>query len=146
MCNVGFRGFCLVSLNNKALSFRHQIHFRSRCEHRETYLSNHPATDRMELEGRSLSELVQVILPQFPGAESKLVVFRRQYLQRIEVKRLHFPPSQLLASYDVQQWIWLFVYDMHEKCSWHQYEEMFLKTLIEKMDDAVTDAIEPVRP
>ena len=90
------------------------------------------------------ADLTRSIRRHFPGFDAQLVRFRRQYLQRVDTRQLHFPDRELLASYEVQQWIWKFVENTQISCPYADHDKAFLKALQLKIEDAVQDSEEPV--
>ena len=89
----------------------------------------------------SVDDLKSQILSR-PGIR-ELALFRRQYFQRWNIAELSFPTAELLRLYSVQQWIWGFVEYAQENQPYQFYEKLFLKALLEKIEEAVTDAEEP---
>ena len=89
--------------------------------------------------------LSRTILKQYPDAATTLVLFARQYAQRLPVRQLDFPSAHLLRSYQVQHWLWCqAVSGMHQSCPWPKYDKVFLETLQKKLEDAVHDTTDPV--
>lgn len=76
--------------------------------------------------------------------KTSLVVFRRQYMQRLNIKELHFPLNALLAQWDVQEWLWHAVDFVQHYHSYPSYDKAFLKTLQLKLEQAVESVAEPV--
>ena len=89
--------------------------------------------------------LVGKFLDCLPNAELQLARFRRQYLQRLDVKQVRFPDPALLRIWEVQEWVWSFIETNQRESPCPQYEKLFLKQLQLKLEDAVKDAEEPVR-
>lgn len=77
-------------------------------------------------------------------AKKELVTFRRQYLQRFDVKQLQYPSSDLLALWELQEWLWRIVDHAQKHQPYASYDKLFLKTLQLKLEDAVKDVAEPV--
>lgn len=92
----------------------------------------------------SLSTLATQLASLSVDDHVSLTVFQRQYMQRVSVSDLSFPPSSLLSHWDVQQWIWQTVDYMQKHNSNATYERLFLKTLLLKLEQAVEHVPEPV--
>lgn len=89
-----------------------------------------------------IAQLQAEIQAKFPVALAQLVVFRRQYLQRLENKHLAWPSEQLLAIYDVQRWIYGFVTNpWHAKSRTRQDTEVLIE-LVKRIEHALIDAEE----
>lgn len=77
-------------------------------------------------------------------AEIQLVVFRRQYLQRVSVHAIQFPDDALLRVWEVQEWIAEFVQNASSLAPFPQHDKVFLKKLQLQIERAVQHAEEPV--
>ena len=72
-----------------------------------------------------------------------LALFRRQYLQRLNIKQLTWPSIDQLRLYNVQEWIWLFVSSAQKNLAYPAYDKAFLKMLQTKIEEAVEGTDEP---
>ena len=72
-----------------------------------------------------------------------LAIFRRQYFQRCNVNAIIFPPPDLLRLYSIQRWIWAQVDEAQEHLFYPEYDKLFLKALLDRIEKAVEDAEEP---
>jgi 2-polyprenyl-3-methyl-5-hydroxy-6-metoxy-1,4-benzoquinol methylase len=79
----------------------------------------------------------------YPQGERQLVLFRRQYLQKLDIKHITFPPRELLQLYDVQRWIYTFVRDPPADEYRPKSDHDILNELVKLIEEAVKDAEEP---
>lgn len=77
-------------------------------------------------------------------AESNLVLFQRQFAQRLDLPLIKWPENALLRIYDVQIWLYNVVEEAHHERPQPSYDRRFLKMLVSKIEEAVQDAEEPV--
>ncbi|KAI9713388.1 MAG: hypothetical protein M1828_001422 [Chrysothrix sp. TS-e1954] len=73
----------------------------------------------------------------------ELVRFRRQYMQRFDVKFMQFPSTNQLSVWEIQKWIWHFVCEVQTRNPFPQYDIKFLKRLQLELEQAVMNAEEP---
>lgn len=92
---------------------------------------------------KELRNLQSRIRQHFPAGEQQLVRFRRQYLQKLDLKHITFPPAELLQLYDVQRWIHEFVRDPPADEHRPKSDHNILNELVKRIEDAVKDAEEP---
>ncbi|KAL9049146.1 MAG: hypothetical protein Q9162_007365, partial [Coniocarpon cinnabarinum] len=86
-------------------------------------------------------DLKSLLLSQ-PGIRD-LALFRRQYLQRYNVKDILWPTSGILSIFTLQQWIWAFVSEAQATQPFPQYDRAFLKELQTRIESAVEGTPEP---
>jgi len=79
------------------------------------------------------------------GSEHCLVVFRRQYLQRLDLSILRWPEKALLCTYDVQIWLFDLMVKTRKEMSHPSYDRRFAKMLVSRIEAAVENTEEPVR-
>ena len=96
-----------------------------------------------ELSEEELRDLQVRVRRDHPGGEQELVIFRRQYLQKLDLKHISFPSRDLLQIYDIQRWIHSFICvpppdEFHPKS-----DHDILNELVKRIEEAVTDAEEP---
>ena len=90
-----------------------------------------------------LAGLQHRLREHFPDAEHQLVVFRRQFFQRIDVKHINWPAAELLRMYDVQRWIFSLTQDRwHSEVRTRQDYDV-LAELVKRIEVAVQEAEEP---
>ena len=82
-------------------------------------------------------DLAEYVKISFPEHELSLVRFRRQYYQRLSVNEIAFPPAQILACYEAQQWIWNFVQQAQILSPNTTHDQTFLKRLLLQIEKAV---------
>lgn len=87
--------------------------------------------------------LERQLYPRDPDAIKDLVIFRRQYLQRINVKHITWPSAELLRIYDVQRWIYQWIASFMPTESNTKQEYNVLSELLRRIELAVKDAEEP---
>lgn len=95
------------------------------------------------MEVEELQALQGRVRRDFPTGEQQLVRFRRQYLQKLDIKHITFPPAELLQLYDVQRWIYEFVRDPPADEHRPKSDHNILNELVKRIEDAVKDAEEP---
>lgn len=96
------------------------------------------------MESLNFNELQVAIRRDFKDGEQQLVLFRRQYLQRLDVKTISWPESSLLEILDVQRWLFCFIDESMRSRPYPQYDKIFLKELVKRLEQAVEDMEEPV--
>lgn len=79
-----------------------------------------------------------------PGEQLSLAHFRRQYMQRRNVKDIDFPSFALLSDWKIQQWLWTVVEYLQKNNEYPAYDRGFLKVLLSKLEHAVEHVSEPV--
>jgi hypothetical protein len=96
-----------------------------------------------EIQPDELRALQTSIRRDFLQGEQQLVLFRRQYLQKLDIKHISFPPLELLQLYDIQRWIYRFVRDPPADEYRPKSDHDILNELVKRIEQAVKDAKEP---
>lgn len=78
-----------------------------------------------------------------PEGEQQLILFRRQYLQKLPFKHITFPPSELLQLYDVQRYLYTFLCDPPASEFRPKLDHDVLAELVKRIESAVASAEEP---
>ncbi len=89
-------------------------------------------------------ELQAQIRRGFKDGEQQLVLFRRQYLQRLHMKYIDWPEPRLLRIYDVQRWLFFLIEESVQRRPYPQHDKSVLKELAQRIEHAVADIEEPV--
>ena len=74
-----------------------------------------------------------------------LAIFRRQYFQLVDPAQLRWPEGNILKTPEVQSWIFSHLFDA-EKMPPERYRLRVLKTMVSKLERAIDDPEEDVRP
>lgn len=99
-----------------------------------------------ELSEEELKALQVRVRHDSPSGEQQLVIFRRQYLQKLDLKHITFPSRELLQIYDVQRWMHSFMSNppADEFDEFHpKSDHDILNELVKRIEKAVSDAEEP---
>jgi len=96
-----------------------------------------------ELSQEELKALQLRVRRDFPSGEQELVIFRRQYLQKLDLKHITFPSRELLQLYDIQRWIHSFICSPPADEFHPKSDHDILNELVKRIEEAVTDAEEP---
>jgi len=96
-----------------------------------------------ELSQEELKALQVRVRRDHPGGEQELVIFRRQYLQKLDLKHITFPSRELLQLYDIQRWIHSFICSPPADEYHPKSDHDILNELVKRIEEAVSDAEEP---
>jgi len=77
----------------------------------------------------------------------RLQLFRRQYLQLLELRHLKYPAEEHLRRAEVQAWLYskLFHVEENPRLPPERYRMQVLKTLLAKVEGSIKDPEEDVR-
>jgi len=114
-----------------------------------TGAANEPSEVTSELtasgERISFRDLQRQIQAVQKDAEHCLVIFHRQYLQRLDLSLFKWPGEALLCIYDVQRWVFELMVKRNVRSPHPSYDKRFAKMLVSRIETAVENTEERVR-
>lgn len=97
----------------------------------------------LQMDRHDIHALQTHLLHKLPHGEHELVRFRRQYLQKLPLKYITFPSSELLQLYDVHRYLYSFLCDPPAPEYRPKLDTDVLAELVKRIESAVADAAEP---